>query len=245
VPTPVTASQAFAVGQPMPMPQPQSQPQSQPSPGAVVVGVDHAPHGGSSAAASDDGYAEEYNEGSEEGEGEAFTAADARAERRRDGRLHGYQAPVAREKGVSQASNRRVKQRRAYSLPRLPFHHAGLLVAECGKCANCQDMLKFGGQGLRKRACVQREAAKWEAALALAQKKVSSPEALTLAAGAYSLVCAAQSGQKEDDAQENAEDNAVASAEEGSRKVRGRFEEGSRKVRGRFEEGSTAERTAP
>ena len=215
----------------MPQPQPQSQPQSQPSAGAVVVGVDHAPHGGSSAAASDDGYAEEYNEGSE---GEAFTAADARAERRRDGRLHGYQAPVAREKGVSQASNRRVKQRRAYSLPRLPFHHAGLLVAECGKCANCQDMLKFGGQGLRKRACVQREAAKWEAALALAQKKVSSPEALTLAAGAYSLVCAAQSGQKEDDAQENAEDNAVASAEEGSMKVRGRFEEGS-----------TAERTAP
>jgi hypothetical protein len=138
----------------MPMPQPQSQPQSQPSPGAVVVGVDHAPHGGSSAAASDDGYAEEYNEGSEEGEGEAFTAADARAERRRDGRLHGYQAPVAREKGVSQASNRRVKQRRAYSLPRLPFHHAGLLVAECGKCANCQDMLKFGGQGLRKRSLI-------------------------------------------------------------------------------------------
>ena len=199
----------------------QPQPQSQASADAVVVGVDRAPHGGSSAAASDDGCAEEYNEGSEEeGEGEAFAAADARAERRRDGRLHGgYQAPVAREKGVSQASNRRVKQRRAYSLPRLPFHHAGLLIAECGKCANCQDMLKFGGQGLRKRACVQREAAKWEAALALAHKKVSSPEALALAAGAYSSVCAAQSGQKEDDAEDpvaNAEDDPVADAEKGS-----------------------------
>lgn len=192
--------------QPQPQSRPQSQSQSQATADAVVAGVDHASHGGPSAAASDDGYAEEYNEGSEEeGEDEAFAMADVSAERRRDGRL--------REKGVSQAFHRRVKQRRIPPLPRRAFHHTGLLVAECGKCANCQDMLKYGGKGLRKRACVQRDAAKWEAALALAQEKVSSPvsspEALALAAGEYSLVCAAQSGQKEDDAEENTVDGAT------------------------------------
>ena len=84
---------------------------------------------------------------------------------------------------------------------------------------------------MRKRACVQREAAKWEAALALAHNKVSSPEALALAAGAYSSVCAAQSGQKEDDAEENAEDDPVANAEDDPV--------------ANAEEGSTAERTEP